>query len=222
MFSRVKKGKENCNYMQYLVKIMSWYNPTSEEASEAYSYYKNKYYDAANQRNASIRQEQSYISEKNIATTKLKDLSSQKINFEKRLEGIENIIKMLEGSGGWFSTNVPNTISKATSSIQKADTSYRRSIKMSGGVAAASLETAFSIKTVEGDAFSSSALQTYKSEKSKLEQSIANLRSQIASLSSQISVLSQQISACSSTQASLQSIMYSSAYEMNHYKRYMN
>jgi len=200
---------------------MSWYNPSQEEATEAYAYYQNKYYNAASQRNASMRQEQTYISQKSAATTKMNDLSAQKLNFEKRLEGIIKIIKMLEGSGGWFATNVPSAISKATSTIQKTDTSYKRSIRMTGGVAAASLETAFAVKTVEGDHRSASALQAYKSEKTRLEQSIADLKSQIASLSSQISTLSKQISACSAAQASYKNTMNSSAYEMNHYRKYM-
>lgn len=207
--------------MQYLIKVMSWYNPSQEEATEAYAYYKNKYYSAANQRNASMRQEQAYVSQKSAATTKMNDLSAQKLNFEKRLEGVIKIIKMLEGSGGWFATNVPSTISKAISTIQKTETSYKRSIKMTGGMAAASLETAFAVKTVEGDHRSASALQAYKSEKTRLEQSIADLKSQIASLSSQISTLSKQISACSAAQASYKNTMNSSAYEMNHYRKYM-
>lgn len=200
---------------------MSWSNPTQEEAAEAYDYYKHKYSTAAYQRNASIRQEQSYASEKNAATSKMNGLSAQKLNFEKRLEGIENIIKMLEGSGGWFSTNVPGAISKAVSSIKKADTSYRQSIRMSGGVAAASLETAFKAKGVEEDGNSASALQGYKAEKARLEQSIADIKAQIAALSGLISSLSSKISACSADQAALQRTMNSSAYEMNHYKKFM-
>lgn len=204
-----------------LKKVMSWYNPSQEEATEAYSYYQNKYYSAASQYNASMRQEQAYISQKSAATTKMSDVSVQKVNFEKRLEGIIKIIKMLEGSGGWFATNVPSTISKASSTIQKTDTSYKHSIRMTGGIAAASLETAFAVKTVEGDFRSASALQAYKEEKTRLEQSIAELKSQIDFLSSKISTLSKQISSCGVAQASYKNAMNSSAYEMNHYRKYM-
>ena len=200
---------------------MSWFNPTSEEASEAYSYYKNRYSSAASQRNASIRQEQSYSAERSAANSQMSSLSAQKLNFEKRLEGIENIIKMLEGSGGWFSANVPSAIFKAVSSIQKADTSYHQSIRMTGGSAAASLETAFKTKTVEEDNNSASALQGYKAEKARLEQSIAELKAQIAALSSLISSLSSKISECNAVQAALQTTMNASAYEMNHYRRFM-
>ncbi len=200
---------------------MSWSNPTPEEASNAYSYYKNKYQSAANQKRASEKQEQSYVSQKSSATSQKAALSSQKVSFEKRLSGVENIIKMLEGSGGWFSTNVPNAISKASSSLSKAETSYRNSIKLSGGIAAASLENAFETKTVEGEIHSANALQQYKSEKIRLEQEIANLKTQISTLSNTISTLTSKINSCNATQASLRSSMNSYAYEMNHFKKYM-
>ena len=140
------------------------------------------------------------------------------LNFEKRLEGIENIIRMLEGAGG----NVPGVISKAISSIKKTDASYHQSIRMTGGSAEASLETVFRAKTVEEDYHSFAALQGYKAEKEKLEQSIAEIKSQIASLSSLVASLNSKISVCNAEQAALQRTMNSSAYEMNHYKRYMH
>ena len=200
---------------------MSWYDPSQEEAVEAYSYYQNKYYNAANQRNASKRQEQEFISQKSAAAAKMNESSSQKLNFEKRLEGIIKIIRMLEGTGGLFSADVPGAISKAASTLQKTDTSYRRSIRMTGGTAAASLESAFAVKTVEGDPRSASALAAYKAEKERLEQNIADLKSQIASLSGQITALSRQISACSAAQVSYKNTMNTCAYEMNHYRKYM-
>lgn len=200
---------------------MSWSNPTPEEAAESYSYYKNQYYNAASQKQASEKQEQSYISQKNSAASQISSLSSQKLSFEKRLSGIENIIKMLEGSGGWFSISVPSAIAKVTTALKKADDSYRNSMKLSGGAGAASLETVFETKSVEGDSRSASALQQYKAEKARLEQQIADLKTQISSLSSMISSLTSKINACNATQATLRSTMNSSAYEMNHYEKFM-
>lgn len=194
---------------------MSWSNPTIDEAEEAYSYYKNQYYNAANQRSASIRQENGYTSQRNAAKSQMNDLSSQKLNFEKRLEGIKRIIKMLEGSG-----SVPSSISKALHTIKKTDESFKSAIKLDSG-SGASIEESFKIKGVEEDGASAAALQAYKNEKTALEQNIDNLKKQIASLSEQISSLSQQISACQSVQVSLKKTMNSSAYEMNHYRKYM-
>lgn len=199
----------------------SWNNPTNEEAEEAYAYYKGKYNEAAEQKKASERQEAAYSSEKKAAAQDLDDCSRKKVNFEKRLRGIEDIIKMLEGSGGWFSTNVPETIEKAQKSIAKADASFRGSMRLSGGSGSASLEEALKPKTVDEDPHSSAALAEFKAEKARLEQAIEDLRVQIDSLSTLIDSLNKKIKACNAQQGSLQSAMTSYAYDMNHYKKYV-
>ena len=207
-------------YFRIMVMSWSWANPSQDEALEAYQYYKSKYYSAANQKSAAEKQERNYRSQKNAATSEVNALSSQKTNFEKRLKGIEDIIKMLEGNGGGESTNVPDSIAKAQKSLSKTSESYRGCIRLSGGVAAANMDIAFATSTVEADTHSASALQAFKAEKTRLEQEIANLKSRIANLSSTISALSSKINACNSTQASLQASMNSYAYDMNHYKKY--
>ena len=75
---------------------MSWYNPTPDEATDAYTANKNKYADAASQLRASQRQEDNYRAAQRSAVAQQANLASQKLNFEKRLEGIQKIVKMLE------------------------------------------------------------------------------------------------------------------------------
>ncbi len=200
---------------------MSWANPSPSEAAEMYSYYKHKYEDAANQKRASERLESSYVSRKNSTVSQLNAASSQRVNLEKRLEGVEKIIKMLEGSGGWFTSSVPEAIDKAKSKLKQADSSYRSSIRVIGGTTAASIETAFAIKSVEEDPNSANALSEFKKERTRIEQAITELQSQINNLSSLISSLTSSINACNQTQASLQSAMNSYAYDMNHYHGFM-
>lgn len=200
---------------------MSWSNPTPDEAAESYSYYKSKYSKAASQNQDNEKKEQSYSDQKNSATSQMNTLSSKKFQLEQRLDGIANIIRMLEGGAPSVSKNVPHAISNVSSALKKADISYKSSIRMSGGVAAASLESAFATRTVEGDSRSGSALRQFKAEKTRIEQEIADLKAQIASLSSLISSLKSQINSCIAAQTSLQSAMKSYAYEMNHYKKYM-
>lgn len=199
----------------------SWYNPSPDEASDAYYYYKNKYNNAANQKRASESQERSYVSQKSTAKSQLSSAKSQKINFEKRLQGIKDIIGMLEGRGGWFSTDVPGEIDKATKNLSKTEDSFRKSIVREGATAPKSLEDALEIKTVEGHQRSASALQQFKNEKVRLEQEIANLKAKINNLESTISSLTSKINSCNMTQAYLQSSMNSYAYDMNHYRSYM-
>ncbi len=198
----------------------SWSNPSEDEAYEAYSYYRGKYNNAANQKWESERQEQGYRNEKAAAVNQRGELNSQKVHFEKRLEGVEKIIKMMEGRGGWFAADVPSAISKAQKSLAETDTSFRGSIRLSGGGGGASMETAFKPKSVEADAHSASALAAFRAERDNLEQKIAELRSQIANLDAQITSLNSQIRSCNETQSSLQRSMNSYAYDMNHYKKF--
>lgn len=198
---------------------MSWSNPSPQEAEDNYYYYRNRYNNAASQKASSERREANYINQKNSAVCQMNDLSSQKLNFEKRLEQIGNIIRMLEGSSG--TNNVPSIIAKGIQAVTRTDESYRGAIRLSG-VAPAAFASIFNVKTVESDPNSSSALAKYKSEKARLEQAIADLKTQIASLSSAIAGLNSAISSCNAEQASLRSSMLSSATEMNHYKKYMD
>jgi predicted nucleic acid-binding Zn-ribbon protein len=214
----IKHGKSGCALSAAM--SWSWSNPTAEEAEEAYEYYKSKYQKAANQKRASERQEEAYIDQRNSAKSQLNSLSEQKELLEKRLEGVEDLIKAMEGTGGWFAADVPGAIEKAQQSLTKADSSFRSSMRLSGGAGAASLETAFQTKAVGADANSSAALAGFKAEKTKLEQEIAELTTQIANLSSLITSLTEKIKACNDTQSALRSSMNSYAYDMNHYKKY--
>lgn len=198
----------------------SWSNPSQDEAEEAYQYYKSKYYSAAARKRESEKQEQSYIEEKKSTIAERDSTRNQKLNFEKRVEGIEKIIKLMEGNSGWFSANVPEAITKAQQSLSRTDSSFRSSMKLSGAGGAASLEKAFKVKTVEEDRHSASALAQFKAEKARLEEEISNLNRQIDNLSGLISSLTGKINACNAEQASLRSAMNSYAYDMNHYKKF--
>ena len=91
----------DCTFLGDIIDAMSWSNPTQKEASELYSYYRNKYYEAARKKSASEKEEQTYINQRNGERAKYNNLISQKSTLEKRLSGVESIIKMLEGTGGW-------------------------------------------------------------------------------------------------------------------------
>lgn len=187
---------------------------------EAYAYYKSKYYSAANQKKASERQERAYISQRNAAKNEQLELAGRLWNLEKRLQGVEDIIKILEGNGGWLSADVPGAIEKAQKSIARTDASFRSSMRLSGGSGVINLETVLKPKSVEADVHASSALASFRAEKKRLEQEKANLDSQIRNLSSKITSLKNKINACNATQTSLQSAMNSYAYDMNHYRKY--
>ena len=221
MSSRYRKERSIAEGLCFCgVMSWSWNNPSEEEAEEAYAYYKSKYNSAASQKRSSERLEQTYVSEKKNAVSQRNQLREQKLDFEDRLEGIKKIIEMLEGRGGWFTANVPDTITKVQRSLKTADSSFRSCVKLTGGVSAASMETAFAVKTVEADSRSASALQEFRRERDRLEGEILELNRRINSLSDQISSLTSKINSCNSEQSSLQRSMNSFAYDMNHYKKY--
>lgn len=198
----------------------SWSHPSEDEALEAYQYYKGKYSESAYQRAECKRQEQQLGEKRRSVKNQIQVCSSQKINFEERVKGIDRIIKMLDGRGAFLAADVSGAISNAQKSLSDVDQSYKKCIHMTGGVAAASFEEAFAINSVEGDPHSSLALQEFIREKARLETEIENLNRQIANLTSMVESLNAQIAAAADARAALTSAMNSYAYDMNHYKKY--
>ena len=195
---------------------MSWSNPSPDEASEKYYYYKNRYNNAANQKNSYYRQECNYVNERNSLSGRINSASTEKIQFEKRLAGIENIIRTLE------SGSVPQAILKANKAIACADESMSKSIRLIGGGQSCNLQEAFITKTVDEDSHTSTALAVYKSECQRIEEELRKLSQTISSLTDQVNSLNTQIRNCDEMQASLRRTMNESVYEMNHYKKYMD
>lgn len=199
-----------------------WNNPSEREAEEACEYYRRKYENTAYELRAAERKQQEYNAQKKSAVGRKNSLSEQKLNFEKRVEGLEKIIAMLEGTGGLFAENVPETIRKAQESLAKTDESFRASIRLSGGNPAPSFEDAFETKTVEADAHSAAALLALKTEKNRLQQEIADLNAEISSLSDLIDSLNRKINSCVDHQAELRSRMNNFAFDLRHYRKALN
>ena len=194
---------------------------TPEQAEEEYQRSRNRYQEAAYQKTYWSNQEQELRNQKKYTADVIKSDNSKRVNFEKRLDGIEKIIKILEGDGV-FTSSVPRSITNANQSLQSANHQYLKCIQLSGGSGAANMEDSFKAPTVQGDTNSSQALEAYKNAKIKLEQDIKDLKAQIALLSGQMDDLSRKISNASTQQWSARSAMISSAYDMVRYKRAMN
>lgn len=126
----------------------------------------------------------------------------------------------MEGSGGWFSANVPDAVDDANSSAKTAGESFSRCI-VCDEVTASDLSTTFKCKSVSEDSDSAGALQSFKSEKSRLEQAVADIEKQIDSLNEQADELAKKMNSINAQQQALRKSMASSAFEMAHYKRYM-
>ena len=191
--------------------------PRSEqEAIDNYHVYRNRYNDAANERNSCSVQEARCTEERNAAVGQLNSANTEKFNLEKRLEGIERIIQFIENG------ELPERIEKANKTIAEAGDNYKKSIRLTGGEKACDLEAVFHTKTVSEDSRIVAALGAYKTEKLRVIEQINTLKQTIASLSEQISSLNARINQCVDRQASLRHTMNECAYEMNYYSRFID
>lgn len=161
------------------------------EAEENYYYFKNKCENA--------------IQSKQTAKSSIMDCSSNKINFEKRIEQLEKIIEMLEEertlSGVIFEINLANKRASNTNE------SFKQCVKCDG-LSPAEFQTSFKTKSVMEDDNSKNALDELKQEKSRLENEIENLNKQIKNFEDVITNLTHSINNYS--------------YEMSYNKKIMN
>ena len=186
---------------------------TQEEAAEQFARSKKSYYEAEQRRAQLSNQMDNYRAEKKYAAAQISNARGERTNFEKRLRGIEDIIKVLEGTG-WFSENAPQSISKANSALQSANSDYQQCIRLSGGVSAADMEGTFRAKSVEEDPNSGQALDAYRQERERLAREIENLNRMIDGFSAQMSELTGKMNACAAEQSAVRRSMMSSACEM--------
>lgn len=199
---------------------MSWFNPSQEEANESYYNARSSYINAANQYNQNARQINSCWSDMSNVRNQYASYRSDKINFQKRIEAIGNIISSLEGNGGWLQANVPEAVNGANTSAQKAGTSFSQCVRCDS-VPAPELSSVFKCESVSEDGNSAGALQSYKAEKTRLEQAVADVEKQMNNLNNQANELARRMNSINAQQQALRKSMSSSAFEMSHYKKYM-
>lgn len=178
-----------------------------------------KYDEAEAEKHRSERRESSYNSQRKSKNNQLSSKKTQKKNREKRLDGVKKIIKQLDGSAGMFSNDVPEKITKAAKALDKADSRYKESIRVSGGMPVASLETALYIKSVTADSNSAAALTGYKTEKTRVENLIAGLKKEIVKLEDEIASLKRKINSENDRQRELAARMTKYRNEINDLKR---
>lgn len=199
---------------------MGWFNPSSQEATDEYYYSKRRYTNAANQRQAAKNAQENCRGEVKQAKAEIKACKKDKINFEKRIADIKKIVGSLEGSGSSAGCNAPDLVSKVNSSADETDQSYKTSIKCSD-YAPASMVDSFRSKSIDEDSNTSGALAKFKNEIIRLQQELEALKARMNNLSSTVNDLQAKIRAYSVEQMNWQREMNISAYDMNHYKRYM-
>lgn len=155
-----------------------------------------------NELRRSEKKESEYEASKKRASTDLANSRKEKRNLEKRLDGVRKIISMMEGSGGFFSANVPEKIRRANKSSDEAGSNFKGCIRCSG-VQAADVADKFHTQKVNENRNSSSALQEFEREERRLVGAIDEIDRQIRALNDRIGILTTNIRNCNSTQSSI-------------------
>lgn len=208
------------------VIVMSWYNPSQDEAAEEYYASKSRYANAANQRASAAKAAENCSYEKSQALSAIESCKNDKLNFEKRIEDIQTIIGAMEGSSGGSSlisamgADLPTILNQFNDSAQQTDTSYQGSIKCSDFIAASFLNV-FKDKGVIEDTLLSGSLEMFRNEVQRLQEALQNLEQQMNQLGGLVGELTSKINMYQVEQADWRKVMVSSAFEMNHFKNYM-
>lgn len=215
--SGTKSKKGRLSEQKAVAMIMSWFNPSEDEAREEYYYYKRKYNSAYNSLRSSERTEENCISIRSSAQKKAEAAKNEKKNAEKRLKELREILKLMEG-GGW-GNNAPRAIEENNKVVKNADEGYKKCIR-STDISAASINDAFQTEAVDQNPGSAQALKAFKDEINRLEQSIKELQTKISNETARAEEMRKQINQCNREQSSYRSQMNSATYNMNHYKKY--
>ena len=206
------------------VNSMSWYNPSQDEAADEYYSSKSRYTNAANQRCAAARAAENCCAEKSQALNAINSCQNDKLNFERRIEDIRQIVYALEGGSGSLvsaiGADIPTLISRFNKSVEQTDSSYKGSI-FCRDIKPISWCSIFQNKNVGDDSLLSGALEMFKNEITRLENALKDLETQMNNLTNMVNELTSKINMYNVEQANWRKVMVSSAFEMNHFKLYM-
>lgn len=214
----------SCGIIPTAWKTMSWYNPSQDEAADEYYSSKNRYTNAANQRYAAARAAESCCAEKAQALSAISSCQNDKLNFERRIEDIRQIVYALEGGTGSLvsaiGADIPTLISRFNKSVEQTNESYRGSI-FCRDIKPINWCGIFQNKNVGDDSLLSGALEMFKNEITRLENALRDLETQMNNLTNMVNELTSKINMYNAEQADCRIIMVRSAFELNHFKLYM-
>ncbi len=169
---------------------------------------KKKYTEAYAQREAYRRQEADCRAAQKVAQQNWITGNMQKINFEKRIQDIERIVRMIE--------DMDRQISNANQKAQETDEAYSKCIHCDG-YSSASFADTFKVKSVHEDSDIVSAIDKLKNEKARLERELENLRKEIAANQQMVFDLQKQINTCAVGSAQCSARMATKSFEMSYY-----
>ncbi len=194
---------------------MKWNNCSKEEAQEAYDYAKNRYQHAAESYLSDKKQYEACYSEYKSYSSKLDSVRSDTINFEKRIEQMDDVLKMLNSGGA-----VEDAANAANSSLKTAEEDLSKSLKHYS-IPSPSISKTFECVPADRQLDSLSAIRVIEKEKRRLEQALADLKSKLRSMEQETDALTKKMNSLASGQADLSKKMKQYTFEMNHFKKYV-
>ena len=194
---------------------MGWKNPTKQEAQDAYDRAKSSYRNTAEDYVQNNRQLEDCYSQYRDCSAKVDAARSEKLNFEKRIEQIGEVIRILDDGGA-----ADEAVANANSALEKAEENMSKRLKCTGIQSPAIKET-FRCKTVKENQYSNAALESLKKEKARLEQAVQDVNSKLNAMEQNAQELTNKMNSLTATQADLSRKMKNLSFNMTHYKNYI-
>lgn len=202
--------------------MADWYNCTPSEAEEEYYSLRWSYNQDSN-RCASIQQQRDNIYWQQCENrAQQNSLRNEAINFEQRVEDIENVISKLTGQGGFLGRVMcPDaSIDRYNNKAQKTGGEYTGAIKCTG-VTPADIPSLYRCPSVSENAHSAEALRLMRNECERLREAIRKINEQMDALDEATRQLAATAESLQGEYDAIRNRMNSTIYEMNHFAQMM-
>ena len=194
---------------------MGWNNCTQAEAQDCYDAAQSRFNNVAEEFISAGKKIHGYGDVYRQTAAQAESMRSDKLNFEKRVEQIGDVIRDLDVEG-----RVNTDIQEANRFAGVVEENFAESIICSG-VNCPSITRALRTPFVSENQFSLTALSELKKEKRRLEQAIRDVNAKLSAMEQEMEELNKQMNALTQLQADLRKVINGSVYEMNHYKKYL-
>ena len=194
---------------------MGWNNCTQTEAQDCYDAAKSRFSNAAEEYTSAGKKLGACEDAYKRTSAQADSMRSDKLNFEKRVEQIGDVIRDLDVEG-----RVNTDIYESNRFAGVVEENFAESIICSG-VNCPSITRALRTPFVSENQFSLTALSELKKEKRRLEQAIRDVNAKLSAMEQEMEELNKQMNALTQLQADLRKVINGSVYEMNHYKKYL-
>ena len=192
---------------------MSWNNCTPTEAQDAYDAAKSRYNRSAEEYVSNNRKLDACYADYKAAGAKAESMRSDKLNFEKRVDQIAEVIRLPDDGG-----SVNEKIGEANQVAETVETLLAQSIKCSG-VNCPPLGRVLKTPFVSENSYSLEALNGLKKEKARLEQAIRDVNAKLNALELEVQQLQGQMNSLAQIQHDLSRAMNACAFDMNYFKK---